>query len=340
MNSLRRFSTRLHNSPAAFCGLLAACTVLVAAASLAIGAVRLTPAEVLRALFSAERESVAARVVLYSRLPRTCGSLLAGAALGAAGVLIQTVLANPLAAPHTIGVNAGAALAVTICTAFLPGTVYTPLAAFVGAMAAALAVVFFAEKTGASRMTLVLAGVAVSSFLTAAIDAVVTLVPDALAGYSDFRVGGLAGVTMARIAPAAVLILVALALALGLTGQMDILALGPETAQSLGLRVKPVRLALVILAAALAGGAVSFCGLVGFVGLIVPHAVRRFVGEESRPLLVGSALGGACFMTLCDLLARTVAAPYELPVGLVLSFVGAPFFLWLLVRRKGGHTGG
>ena len=113
---------------------------------------------------------------------------------------------------------------------------------------------------------------------------------------------------------------------------------GEELAQSLGLRVRPVRFVLLMLAALLAGAAVSFAGLVGFVGLIVPHAMRRLVGEESLPLTAGSALGGACFVTVCDLLARTLFAPYELPVGIVLSFTGGPFFLWLLLRHRGGKT--
>ena len=150
--------------------------------------------------------------------------------------------------------------------------------------------------------------------------------------------GGLAGVTMARLAPAAVLIGISLAAVFCLTGLLDVLALGPETAQSLGLSVRPTRLLFLTLAAALSGAAVSFCGLVGFVGLLVPHAVRAVVGEESRPLVVCSALGGAALMTLCDLVARTVAAPFELPVGTVLSVVGGPFFLWLLVRQRGGRT--
>lgn len=120
-----------------------------------------------------------------------------------------------------------------------------------------------------------------------------------------------------------------------LAGSLDVLALGTETAQSLGLRVRLVFLAL---AAALAGAAVSVCELVGFVGLLVPHIVRRLVGGESRPLVLCSALGGAALMTLCDLLARLVAAPFELPVGTVLSLVGGPFFLWLLIRQRGGRT--
>ena len=187
-------------------------------------------------------------------------------------------------------------------------------------------------------MTVVLAGVAMSSIFSAGIDAVVTFVPEALGGVSDYRIGGFSGVTMARIAPAAVMIGVSLVAALTLSRQMDVLALGSETAQSLGLSVAPVRFILLVLAASLSGAAVSFAGLLGFVGLIVPHAMRRFVGEESGPLLAASALGGAFFVTFCDLLARVLFAPFELPVGVVLAVTGGPFFLWLLFRKRGGRA--
>ena len=186
-------------------------------------------------------------------------------------------------------------------------------------------------------MTLVLAGVAVSSVFSAGVDAVVTLIPDALTGYSDFRVGGLANVPMSRLIPAAWVILLCLALAMTLHNELDVLALGADTARSLGLPVKAVRLGMLALAAALAGAAVSFSGLLGFVGLIVPHIMRRLVGGESGRLLPAAALGGAALLTGCDLLARVLFAPYELPVGIVLSFVGGPFFIWLLLRQRGGR---
>lgn len=324
--------------PAAAALVLTALVLALAVASLCMGAVEVTPAQVVRALLTNDPADVSARVVLFSRLPRTCGSLLAGAALAVSGVIIQTVLGNPLAAPHIIGVNAGAGLAVTISCALAPMAAVRPLAAFGGAMVGVFLVLLFAETTGASRITLVLAGVAISSIFSACIDGVTTIFPDALIGYTDFRIGGLAGVTMAKLAPAAVLIAPSLILAFAMGGLLDLLALGPETAQSLGLSVRPTRLLFLTLAAALSGAAVSFCGLVGFVGLLVPHGVRSVVGEESRPLIFCSALGGAALMTLCDLVARTVVAPFELPVGTILSILGGPFFLWLLVRQRGGRT--
>ena len=252
--------------------------------------------------------------------------------------MLQTVLCNPLAAPNIIGVNSSAGLAVAVACAVAPmSAAATPLIAFIGALIGVLLVLGLSEMTGASRMTVVLSGVAVSNLFAAAIDAVVTFVPDALNGYSDFKIGGFSDVTMAKIVPAGGGILISLMLILTLSQQMDVLALGPETAQSLGLSVRPIRLLLLVLAAALCGAAISFSGLLGFVGLIVPHMMRRLVGEESLKLTFSCAMGGATLVALCDTLARIIFAPYELPVGIVLSFAGVPFFLWLLLRQRGGR---
>lgn len=318
---------------------LLALTIAVTALSLWTGSVRLQTSQVFDALLGKDSVSAAARIVLYSRLPRTCASLLAGGALAVSGALIQIVLENPLASPNVIGVNSGAGFAVALICAIAPtAQPYAPLAAFAGALAGVFLVACLSRRTGASRMTVVLAGIAISSLFGAGIDAVITLVPEALNGVTDFRIGGFTGVTMARLAPAAWLIFPSLVLALSLSGQMDILRLGSDTARSLGLSVTILRFILLTLSAALAGAAVSFCGLIGFVGLIVPHAMRRLFGEDSLPLLFSSALGGAFFVTLCDLLARVLFAPFELPVGIVLAFAGAPFFLWLLFRQRGGRT--
>ena len=328
-----------------FWGILFLLPVAAALLSLWFGSVSLSPSQVwavlsdsLTAQTAPASLSTAARIILYTRLPRTCAALLAGATLAVAGAVIQTVLHNPLASPGIIGVNSSAGLAVALVCAIAPAAQkYTPFIAFGGALCGVLFVMLLSQSTGASRMTVVLAGVAISNLFSAGIDAVVTFVPDALNGVTDFRIGGFSGVTMRQLAPAATLIGISLLLLFSMTRQMDILALGSDTAQSLGLSVKPIRILLLVLAAALAGAAVSFSGLLSFVGLIVPHIMRRFVGDESFPLLMTSALGGAFFVTLCDLLARTLFSPFELPVGIVLAFMGAPFFLWLLFRQKGGR---
>ena len=318
---------------------LAGLVLLSGVANLAFGAVPIPPGEVVAALLG-RGEGTAASIVLYARLPRLCGCLLAGAALACAGVIIQGVLNNPLAAPNVIGVNSGAGLATALCCALAPGAVrLTPIAAFLGALAGVLLVLLIAERAGAARITLVLAGVAMSSMFSAGIDAVVTFVPDALSGYTDFRVGGVKNLSMARLAPAFWVILIALVIALSLSNELDLLLLGRETAQSLGLPAKGLRLALLMLAAALAGAAVSFAGLLGFVGLLVPHIMRRLIGEDSFPLLLSSALGGGLLLTVCDLASRLLFAPFELPLGVVLSLAGGPFFIWLLLKQRRGGGG-
>lgn len=298
----------------------------------------LSPGEVISAFFKSEAVTSADRIALYARLPRTCGCIVAGAALAVSGAVIQSVLSNPLAAPNVIGVNSGAGLAAAICCAFFPGAyAAVPFAAFLGALLSVLLVLLIAERTGASKITLVLGGVAISSVLSAGVDAVVTFVPDALVGYSDFRIGSLSGLTMQKLAPAAWVVLAALALAFSLTHELDLLMLGRDTARSLGLRAGRMRVLLLAVAAALAGAAVSFAGLLGFVGLIVPHIMRRLVGDESRLLLPGCAMGGAVMLLICDLASRMLFRPYELPVGIALSFIGGPFFVWLLLRQRKGR---
>ena len=311
--------------------LLAALVLAASVASLAFGAVSIPPGEVIAALLGRGR-GAAASIVLYARLPRLCGCLLAGAALACSGTIIQGVLNNPLAAPNVIGVNSGAGLATALCCALAPqAPQLTSAAAFLGALAGVLLVLFISERAGAARTTLVLAGVAISSVFSAGIDGVLTFFPDALSGYTDFRVGG-----EKNLAPAFWVILIALALALSLSHELDLLLLGRETAQSLGLPAGRLRLILLALAAALAGAAVSFVGLLGFVGLLAPHIMRRMVGEDSFPLLLSSALGGALLLTACDLASRIIFAPFELPLGVVLSLTGGPFFLWLLLRQRRG----
>ena len=281
--------------------------------------------------------SPAARIVRYIRLPRVLAAMLAGAALAASGVLIQGVLGNPLAGPNVIGVNAGAGFFTLLCACLLPSAAtLLPAAAFAGALLTSLIILLLSDRMGASRITVMLAGVAISSIFSAGSDLITTLSPDTTLGMSAFMIGGFSDVSTARLRTAALYILPALAISLLLAGDLDVLALGDEVAASLGLRVRRTRVLLLAFASVLAGAAVSFAGLLGFVGLIVPHAVRRVVGGEHRQLLPLSMLGGALFTLLCDTAARTLFSPYEVPVGILLSLVGGPFFLFLLLRNRKG----
>ncbi len=332
MKSLQKSYTPGHETAVVLAMVLAA--GIAAVLSLCLGAVRLTPEELVRALLEGT-QGVAGRIFWFVRLPRTLAALLTGAALAVSGVVIQTVLHNPLAAPNIIGVNAGAGFAVALAAVFFPGSLgEIPWLSFLGAMGAAAVVLAISRLTGASKITLVLGGVMISSLFNAAIDALLTFQPDALTGYADFRVGSFRDITMARVENVVLPLAVALAGILLAAPALEILSLGDETAASLGLSVRPVRMVLLFLAAVLAGAAVSLAGIIGFVGLIVPHFIRRLTGEKLLPLLLASAFGGAAFVAFCDTAARTLFAPYELPVGVVLSFLGVPVFLWQLLRSR------
>ncbi|MBQ8585979.1 MAG: iron ABC transporter permease, partial [Butyricicoccus sp.] len=295
--------------------------------SLCLGAARLSPADLWNALRSGPHDT-AGWIFWYSRLPRTAACLLAGCALAVSGCVIQSVLGNKLASPSILGVNAGAGLAVNLCCAFgLLSGWSIALCSFSGAMLSVLLVVFLTTRTGASRTTVILAGVAMNSILSALSEAVITLVPDVSMLSGDFRIGGFSSVVSSRPLPAGILILLALLVLLTLSNDLDVLALGEETAHSLGLSVGKIRILFLLLAALLAGAAVSFAGLLGFVGLLVPHAARKMVGSRNSLLLPFSALAGAGFVSFCDVLARILFDPYEIPVGILISAIGGPFFL-------------
>jgi len=313
----------------------AAFVVIAAVLSICLGAVSLTPSQLWRALLSGPDNTAAARILWYSRLPRTAASLLAGAGLAVSGTVIQKVLANNLASPGIIGVNAGAGLAVAACCALGTYAAWAVAgASFLGAMAATFMVVIVARKSNASRTTVVLGGVAVTACLNAVTETIITMVPDAALANVDFRVGGFSSINQTRLLPAAILILAGIVVICTLTNELDVLSLGDDAAHSLGLRVSRMRNGMLTLAALLAGASVSFAGILGFVGLIVPHMVRRIVGNDSGRLIPFCALLGGGFVTICDLASRMIFAPYELPTGILMSFLGGPFFVWLLLKRK------
>lgn len=281
-----------------------------------------------------------ARLILWQlRLPRVSAGVLAGLGLSTAGVLLQTVTSNDLAGPNIIGVNSGAGLAVIGLLTFAPGAGrLLPLAAFLGAFAAALLIAAAAGRMGASRSGIVLIGIAVTTVFNAAISFLSLLDEGVLAQYNHFTVGSLKGVRLEELILPAVLIFAAFLGSLAIGHSLGTLCLGDAAAAALGVRVKALRLTALALAAACAAAVVSFAGLLGFVGLMVPHISRALVGPRPRKLLIASALVGGVLVVLADLLGRVLAAPSELPVGILLSLVGGPYFLILLVRRK-RHAG-
>lgn len=318
--------------------LLVLLIVLFAAAlaGICLGSVRLTPSEVFSALASG-KSTPDGRIVYCIRLPRVLGSMLAGAALALSGAIIQAVLGNPLASPGVIGVNAGAGFFTVLCSALLPTAAkMLPAAAFVGAFAAVMTVYIIARKTEASKLTLVIAGAAISSLFNAGTDTVTELFPETLSGISSFKIGGIGNITLEKLFPAWIIIAVGIIAAFLLHNETDVLSLGDKTAFTLGLNVKVTRFVLLMIAAALAGAAVSFAGILGFVGLIVPHICGRLIGYESRYKMPACVLLGAAFVTVCDIAARTLFSPNEISLGIVISYIGVPFFIYLLLKKKGG----
>mgnify|MGYP002510966247 CR=1 FL=1 len=319
-------------------GGIAVC-LLIAVTSLCLGNIHFSPLQLI-SLFRGQGDSVSRSILLYARLPRTIAALSAGAALAVSGAVLQNVLANRLASPGIIGVNAGAGLGVTLCCAARAMSGFAiSCGAFGGSLITVLIIFLFSHRTGASKTTVILGGVALNSILNAVCESVTVLDTDVAMLSIDFRVGGFSAVSYTRLLPAALLILLALAVLFTLCNELDVVTLGDETAQGIGLAVGKYRMVFLVLAALLAGAAVSFSGLLGFVGLIVPHFIRRFTGNESGRLLPVCAVAGAGFVTLCDMAARLLFAPYELPVGILMSVVGGPVFLYMLVRHKGGHAG-
>lgn len=275
-------------------------------------------------------------VILYSvRLPRVLAGALAGIGLSVSGMLLQSVTDNGLAGPNIIGVNAGAGLAVILLLAFFPmAAEFLPWAAALGAFAATAVILGVSGSLGASKSSLILAGVALTALLNAAIHAISLVFDGVLSSYNAFSVGGLSGVSIKRLALPAVLILLGLLAALLLSRRVALLCLGECSAAALGVNVRVLRMVCMVIASVLAGASVSFAGLVGFVGLVVPHMARKLIGGALVLQTVACALIGGTLVMLGDLLGRVLAAPSEIPVGITMSLLGAPFFLFLLWKKR------
>ena len=280
-----------------------------------------------------------ARILIYVRLPRIMAGVICGMALSVSGAVIQSVLANRLASPSVVGINAGAGLAVTLCSAFgILGGLQLSLFSFLGAFVTVLLVSIGARKWGASKSTVILTGVALNAFLGAISDTVITFIPEISVMSNDFKIGDFSAATYTKVIPAMILIFLSVLVLITLSNELDVLTLGDETAKGLGLNTGIMRIVFLLLSARLAGAAVSVCGLLSFVGLLVPHTVRRIATSEPKHLIPLCALIGAGFVSLCDTFARVVFSPYELPVGIIKAFLGAPFFVFILIKGKGGEN--
>jgi iron complex transport system permease protein len=288
----------------------------------------------------------AVEVIIWQyRLPGVVGTALVGAALAVAGVLFQAILRNPLADPFLIGTSSGAALGAAIAFVLPFDTVYgalfplTSLFAFVGAIVTVLGVYLLARSGGETPVvTLILAGVVVNAVLVAAQTVLLTLVPRSqfggIAALFNWLSGGVSIVNWAPVLIVGGCVLPGIVLAGCLAGVLDVFGLGEESAAYLGLRVEFSKILVIAVASLITAAAVSISGLIGFVGLMIPHVMRLLLGPRHALLVPASAFGGAIFLVLADLLARVILAPGVLPVGVFTALVGAPFFLLLLRQRK------
>lgn len=280
-------------------------------------------------------DSAAALILFQIRLPRMLAGLICGTALSVSGLLLQCALSNDLCAPGIMGINSGAGFFVLLSALFFPGHGGAKgVFAFAGALTAALFVYLVSLKTGASKTKMVLSGVAVSSLMTAGVNVVVTLFPETITDKVAFSLGGLQYISTGQLILSGVITGVCCLAACCLSGGIDLFPLGDETAAGLGLPVMAYRFACVGLASLLAAAAVSLCGLLGFVGLIIPNVLRMLGVQSAGKQLRLCVLWGSSFLILCDLLASRLFYPYELPAGAVLSCLGAPFFIIVLMRKS------
>ncbi|MGA9869591.1 MAG: iron ABC transporter permease [Rhodococcus sp. (in: high G+C Gram-positive bacteria)] len=320
---------------------------LAVVASVAIGSVAISPVHVVDVIvahllpWSTGTAGLDDQIIWEFRLPRALLGFVVGAALAVAGAVLQAVVRNPLADPFVFGVSSGASLAAVAALTLTSGVlaaVSTPVAAFVGALATTIAVFVLAQRGGrVNPSRLVLAGVAVSYLLSSLTSYLVLRASGPGSGVGQvlsWLAGSLAAATWTDLGvPTAVLVTATVVLVL-FAGVLNAFLIGDETAASLGVDVARMRLLLFVITSMLVGVAVAVSGAIGFVGLVVPHAVRMLVGSDHRWVLPASALAGGLLLVVVDIGARLVLAPSEIPVGLLTAVVGAPFFLWLL-RRSG-----
>jgi iron complex transport system permease protein len=314
---------------------------VVAFVALFVGSAGLSPRAVARALTGrAEAESIESIVTLGLRLPRVLVATLAGGALAVAGVAFQGLTRNPLAEPSVLGVTSGAAFGVVLAQiAGLGASVTDALAvaacAFAGALLAAATVYAIAVSPGGLAIqTLLLAGVIVGIFFSSAITVVISIIDfNRLGGVVHWLLGNLTPVPPGSLALFALLAACGVILILRSARELNLLALGEESARQLGVDAERLKRRVFLAAALLTGTVVAFTGPIGFVGLVVPHVLRGVVGQDNRLLVPTSLLAGGAFLLAADTLARNMVAPAELSVGVITAFCGAPVFIWVLRSR-------
>lgn len=316
----------------------AACLLALFFLSVSLGSLRVSPLQLLRGLFVAYDGQVA--TIYDLRLPRIFISMLAGAALAVAGVLMQAAMKNPIADPGIIGISSGASFVAVVVTALFPALYFfTPLFAFLGGVAAFLLVYRLAWDGGAGPLRIILVGVAINAMFTGLSSALNSFSGGNLSGVAAIVNGNITMKTWDDVFTLFWYVLAGLALAVLLARRCNLLALEDRTARSLGVDVEKSRFAVSMVAVLLASISTAIVGIIGFLGLIVPHIARLLVGSDHRVLLPFSMLLGALILLLADTVGRTVAMPYEIPAGILMAVFGGPFFVALL-RGKGKRYAG
>ena len=311
---------------------------VLCAISAAVGSAGYTITEILRETFAQGSNPVKV-IVLNLRLPRILLAVLIGASLSASGALLQSVMRNPLADPGTIGVSAGAATAASTILLIVPGmTSSLPLFAFAGAALASFLIYSMAWKGGVDPTRIILSGVAINSVLGAYTSLLQLLNSDSLSGVLAFMNGSLSGKSWYQLKTLAVYSVIGLIMAFFCVKSANALQLGDEMAKSLGVKVNLNRILLSAVSAFLAASTVAVAGMIGFVGLVVPHISRLLVGSDYKAMLPVSVVLGADILLFADTIGRTIVPGMEIPVGIVMAVSGGPFFLYML-RKKGGNYG-
>lgn len=303
--------------------------------SICLGSVKITIPEIFSSFLGSDY-TIKKAIINDIRLPRALIAVLVGANLSASGALLQAVMRNPLADPGITGVSAGASLLAIVILLLFPSYVaIVPLAAFVGGAIACAFVYSLAWKNGIEPIRIVLAGVAVNAILGGATGLISLLNSDKIQGVMLWTNGSLAKISWLDVRLLSIYSIVGIALALTCIRASNVLQLGDDMAKNLGYNVNLTRIFISTIAVFLAGISVAFVGIIGFVGLVVPHISRLLFGSDYKRLLPMSMVMGAAVLVIADTLARVIAAPIELPVGTMMAMLGGPFFLYLL--RKGAN---
>ncbi|MGL4522846.1 MAG: FecCD family ABC transporter permease [Bacilli bacterium] len=306
------------------------------ALALKFGTIELSFTDVWEAMWDKQHEQY--EIIWNLRMPRAIGAAIVGATLAVSGAIMQGVMRNPLADPNIVGVSSGAGLVGTLLILVFPAMLaYLPIAAFIGALVTSAIVYFLSYSSVTSIARIVLVGIAINATIGAATSLIMMLYNDRIQMVMPWISGGMSFISWHELKFVAIYVLIAFCLLPFCVKPIELLALGDEVAQLVGHSVNRSRFFLIAISSLFAAISVSLAGLVGFVGLVVPHIIRLWITHQTAWLLPLSAVGGALLVLVSDTVARTIFSPVEIPVGILLAFLGGPFFLYLV--KKGGNTG-